>query len=193
MAARTDSGLPAWSTRLIAELEANDRHAGELARGLTAEQLNWRPAPHAWGVGHCLHHLYVTNHVYLSAIARALDDGLPSPSDVQEITPGWFGRWFIQNVIEPSPQSRRRRAPRKIVPAEQIDASILDLFLQSNVGTRDLVRRASAYDVNRIRFKNPFVPLVRFTVGTGLEIVSRHQRRHLLQAERVTRTPGFPQ
>jgi hypothetical protein len=32
---------------------------------------------------------------------------------------------------------------------------------------------------------NPFVPLVRFTVGTGVEIVWRHQHRHLLQAERV--------
>lgn len=191
VASRDDSRLPAWPARLIDELESNDRQATELARGLSAEQLNWRPAPNSWGVGHCLHHLYVTNDVYLSAIAMALAGRSPAP--VQEITPGWFGRWFIRNVIEPSPQSRRRRAPRKIVPARQIDASILDLFLQSNVGARDLIRRASAHDVNRIRFRNPFVPLIRFTVGTGLEIVSRHQRRHLLQAERVKRTPGFPQ
>ena len=50
---------------------------------------------------------------------------------------------------------------------------------------RELVARASAYDVNRIRFKNPFTPLLRFTVGTGLEIVTQHQSRHLLQAEVV--------
>jgi len=48
------------------------------------------------------------------------------------------------------------------------------------------------YDVNRIRFKNPFVPLIRFTVGTGLEIVSQHESRHLLQAERIRESPGFP-
>jgi len=55
-----------------------------------------------------------------------------------------------------------------------------------------LVQDASDYDVNRIRFKNPFVPLLRFTVGTGLEILSKHQDRHLLQAERVKDCADFP-
>ena len=111
---------------------------------------------------------------------------------MQVITPGWFGRWFIRTQIDPSTQRRRGRAPRKITPAPRVDSSVLDEFVRSNDAVRDLVRRASAYDVNRIRFVNPFVPLVRFTVGTGLEIVWRHQRRHLLQAERVKRSPGFP-
>ena len=97
---------------------------------------------------------------------------------VQGITPGWFGRWFINTYIEPSSGGKRARAPRKIAPAPQIDPSVLDLFLRSNDVARNLVRRAGAYDINRIRFANPFIPLLRFTVGTGLEIVSRHQRRH---------------
>jgi hypothetical protein len=46
------------------------------------------------------------------------------------------------------------------------------------------VERAADCDVNRIRFRNPFVPLIRFTLGTGLEILVRHERRHLEQAER---------
>jgi hypothetical protein len=36
------------------------------------------------------------------------------------------------------------------------------------------------------------VPLVRFTVGTGLQIIARHNHRHLLQAERVIDLPDFP-
>jgi len=32
--------------------------------------------------------------------------------------------------------------------------------------------------------KNPYLPLIRFTVGTGLLIMPAHERRHLLQAER---------
>jgi hypothetical protein len=59
----------------------------------------------------------------------------------------------------------------------------------ASAGHRDLVRCAGAYDINRIRFRNPFIPLLRFTVGTGLEIVWRHQRRHLLQAERIKQPP----
>ena len=182
--------MPAWPVRLIDELDATDRRANDLARELSREQLNWKPAEDLWSVGQCLRHLLATNEVYLPAISRALDDRVSSP--VQDIAPGWFGRWFIRTYIEPSSRSKRARSPRRIAPARQIDPAVLDLFLGSNELVRDLVRRASAYDINRIRFRNPFVPLLRFTVGTGLEIVWRHQRRHLLQAERIKQTPAFP-
>ena len=182
--------MTAWAARLIDELEQSDRRALELARGFGTRQMNWRPSEDRWSVGQCLHHLYVANEVYLPPIANALDRGSPAP--VQDITPGWFGRWFIRKYIEPSPHSGRSPAPRKIAPAQHVDVSVLDQFLQSNVVARDLVRRASDYDVNRLRFRNPFVPLIRFTVGTGFEIVSKHQRRHLLQAEGVVKSPAFP-
>ena len=191
MALRAGLSLPAWSARLIDELDATDRRVNDLARGLTPEQLNWKPAEDVWSVGQCLQHLYAANEVYLPAIANALVDRQPSP--VQDITPGWFGRWFIRTYIEPSSRSKRARAPAKIAPGQKIDEAILDRFLRSNDVARDLIRRASAYNINRIRFGNPFIPLLRFTVGTGLEIVWRHQRRHLLQAERIKQAATFPQ
>ena len=191
MALRADLSLPAWSVRLIDELDATDRRVNDLARGLSREQLNWKPAEDVWSVGQCLQHLCAANEVYLPAIANALVNRRPSP--VQDITPGWFGRWFIRTYIEPSSRSKRARAPAKIAPGQKIDDSILDRFLRSNDVARDLIRRAGAYNVNRIRFGNPFIPLLRFTVGTGLEIVWRHQRRHLLQAERIKQAATFPQ
>ena len=111
---------------------------------------------------------------------------------VPEITPGWFGRWFIRNYIEPSPHTKRARAPIKIVPGAHVEPSVLERFFSSNHEAREIVLRAEKYDVNRVRFKNPFVPVLRFTVGTGLEVLLGHQRRHLLQAERIRECPEFP-
>jgi hypothetical protein len=174
---------PLWPERLIHELEAHDQRAVAVARGLGADELNWQPATDVWSVGQCLQHLCVTTEVYLPALAAALKGRPRSP--VREITPGWFGRWFIRTYVEPSPQGRRARAPRKIAPGERIEPSILDAFLRSNEAARALIGRGASCDVNRVRYRDPLVPLVRFTVGTGLEILSIHQRRHLLQAERV--------
>ncbi len=182
--------MPAWSNRLLAEFDAADQSARELITGLTPEQLNWQPAPGAWSVGQCLEHLCITNEAYLPAISGSLA-GKPD-SAVQEITPGWFGRWFIRSFIEPSPQTKRAKAPKKIVPGARVELSVLDRFLRGNQAARELVRHAGDYDVNRIRFRNPFIPVLRFTAGTGLQIVSRHQRRHLLQAERTKRSLDFP-
>jgi DinB family protein len=182
--------LPAWSGRLVSELEDADRRAQSVAERLTPEQLNWRPAPGAWSVGQCLEHLYHANQVYLPAIAAALNGR--SPTAALEIRLGRISRWFIRNYIAPNPQGKRARAPKKIQPAEMVQPDVLADFLRSNQSARELVRRAAGYDVNAIRFRNPFIPLVRFTVGTGLEIITSHQSRHLLQAERVRGLAKFP-
>jgi len=185
-----ETRTPPWASRLAAEIDEADQRATRLVAGLTAPQLNWKPAPHEWSVGQCLDHLCVANEVYLAAIGQAFD-GQPL-AVVDEISPGWFGRWFIRSYIEPSATTKRARAPGKIVPSPAVDASILARFLDTNRALRDSVRRGSQHDVNRLRFKNPFVTGIRFTVGTGFEILVRHQRRHLLQAERVVGRPDFP-
>jgi hypothetical protein len=189
MTPQTGIALPAWSTRLIAELDASDQQAKELVTGLTPEQLNWQPQPGTWSVGQCLEHLCITNEVYLPAISVSLRDRPVSP--VQDITLGWFARWFITSFIEPSPKTKRTRAPRKIVPGARVETSVLERFLRSNQAARELIRQAGDYDVNRIRFKNPLFSVLRFTVGTGLQIVARHEQRHLLQAERVKQAARF--
>lgn len=130
------------------------------------------------------------NDVYLPALSTALD-GQPR-SAVDGIVSGRLGRWFIRNYVEPSPTTKRVPSPGKIRPDEQIDPAILEIFLRSNRHAKDVVRKAAAFDVNRIRYKNPLAPLVRFSVGTGLDIIWKHQSRHLLQAERVKQSPTFP-
>jgi hypothetical protein len=189
-----DPALPPWAAQAIDELHACDRRANELARNLSADELNWRPAPDAWSIGQCLHHLYVTNEQYLPVIAKALEGHPVHP--VQEITPGWFARFFIRNYIAPPPPGARvksrAKAPRQIAPAVNVDPSVRDQLLRTNDTARELFRRAASLDVNRIRFPNPFVPLLRFTVGTGVEIVWKHQRRHLAQAQRVRQSADFP-
>jgi hypothetical protein len=190
MSAPQETPAPAWSVRLAFELSANDLTAQALAAGLTEEQLNWHPAPGSWSVGQCLEHLCRTNEAYLTSISAALKDKPDSP--VEQITPGWFGRWFIRSFVEPSPNSKRVPAPRKIRPEARVDLAILDRFVSGNKSCRELIVRMRGKDINRIRFWNPFVPGIRFTVGTGLEIITGHERRHLLQAERVRDSVNFP-
>jgi hypothetical protein len=182
---------PDWCRRLLTEFNAADQRAIALAQSLTLTQLNWKPSQGAWSVGQCLEHLAVTNEVYGAAIADALTR---APKGVaREITPGWFARWFIREYAAPTEKRTRHKAPPKIRPAPDVDASILQRFLDTNRQARVLAERAQHVDVNRVRFKNPFVGWIRFTVGTGLEILSKHESRHLLQAERVRNTAGFPQ
>ena len=181
-----------WWVALTRELDVADARAGALASGLTVAQLNWRPRAESWSIGQCLEHLCISNEVYVAPIAASLGSSR-GDGPVHEITPGWFARWFMRTYIDPATQKKRARAPKRIAPvAPQIDTSILDRFIASNARIREVIARAQAHDVNRVRFVNPFVPLIRFTVGTGLQLLTLHNHRHLLQAERVKLSAGFP-
>ena len=190
MAAPQQILAPAWSVRLAFELSGNDQTAQAVVAGLTDGQLNWQPAPGAWSIGQCLEHLCITNEIYLKIISTVLKDKPDFP--VEQINPGWFGRWFIRKFVEPSPDTKRVSAPPKIRPASRVDLAVLDRFLSGNRSCRELILRARGKNVNHIRFWNPFVPGIRFTVGTGLETIASHERRHLLQAERVRDSVNFP-
>ena len=190
MAKSQETIAAVWSIRLAADLGASDENARELVSGLTEEQLNWQPAPGSWSVGQCLEHLCKVNEIYVPPISAALQ--AKPDSRVDQIIPGWFGGWFIRTFIDPSPSSKRVQAPAKIRPGARIELSVLDRFLSGNQSCRCVILGARAKNVNRVRFWNPFLPGLRFTVGTGFEIIARHERRHLLQAERVLGSTNFP-
>lgn len=186
-----NEALPPWGVRLISELNARDEFATSVATDLSVEQLNWNPRPGSWSIGQCLEHLSVGNEMYCNAVANALEQR--ATGAVEKVTPRFFGRMFIRRFIEPSENIRPAKAPKVVRPSKQISPSVLDRFIASNETARELIYRARNHDVNRIRFRNPFVPgLLNFTVGTAFEILSKHDLRHLLQAERVKNAPGFP-
>jgi len=190
MASTQGSHETAWSSRLSFELSGIDQAVQALVSGLSDERLNWQPAPGAWSIAQCLEHLCITNEKYLPAITAALEGQPDAP--VEEIQPGWFSGWFLKNYVEPSPGGKKAWASGKIRPAARVSGTIIQRFLASNKASRELIVRARSKDVNRIRFWNPLVPGLRFTVGVGFQIIASHEQRHMLQAERVKDSANFP-
>ena len=177
--------LPPDLAKILCELAQVEEHARRLIAELSAEQANWQPRDGCWSVVQCIDHLARINSIYVQALRDAVSrrNGKKSPGR-QEIRPGRFSRWFLRQM-EP-PAKRRMRAVSKTVPASHADpAETLERFVASHAGVSELIEQAAAINLNRIRFKNPLVPLMNFTVGTGLLIVAAHDRRHLWQARKT--------
>jgi hypothetical protein len=49
------------------------------------------------------------------------------------------------------------------------------------------LREHEGFDLAGIRFPNPFIRGVRFSLATGLHVIAAHERRHLWPAWRVRR------
>ncbi|HKV04513.1 MAG TPA: DinB family protein [Candidatus Acidoferrales bacterium] len=190
----TDSiqtNLPKDLQTVLDDLDRADADALRLMDGVTDAQANWQPRENAWSMAQCLDHLARTNVAYVAALRDAVRDGGAAGTPRREpIRPGWVSRYFIRTV-EPPPRSKFR-APKKIVPRPQADKDeVLQLFLRSQENVRALVRDSAGLDLNRIRFRNPFVWFLRFTVGAGFLIIAAHDRLHLWQAEQVRQAVGF--
>jgi hypothetical protein len=170
-------------------LNAAGRDAGTLVVGLTEEQGAWRAEPGSWSVAECLDHLATANRVYLRAMQpaadRALERGRRRRVPAQ---PGRIGRWFVRTLEPPAKALSKRKAPRSIKPrTSPALADAVRAFLASQEEVQTFLRRYADIDLAGVRFPNPFVPGVRFSLATGLHVIAAHERRHLWQAWRVRR------
>jgi hypothetical protein len=185
MISETSPALPDDLAAIQRGLEESDREAMALIAELDEERFNWRPDERSWSVGQCLDHLNVANRFYIGPIRDALEAARQRGASRRgPIALRGIGGWFVR-TMEPPPR-RRLPAPRKIVPARRRSrAEVGEEWSRLQVQIRDLLYEASPWDLNRTRFVNPFLPLVRFTVGTGLSVIDAHERRHLWQARQI--------
>jgi hypothetical protein len=55
---------------------------------------------------------------------------------------------------------------------------------------RAFLQKYADIDLAGVRFHNPFVRGLRFSLATGLHVIVAHERRHLSQAWRVRQAAG---
>jgi hypothetical protein len=170
---------------VLRDLASADAEARQLVEGLSDEQLNWHPNGTAWSVAQCLDHLAQVNVLYTSALSEAVRGHKPkSGASTTAIHPGWLARWFIR-TMDPPPR-KKFQAPKKVMPVRHRRGDeVLQAFIAAHDHVRALILESQNLDLNRIRFRNPFVRIFHFTVGTGLLVIGAHDRRHLWQARQV--------
>jgi len=174
---------------LQSQLRAASDEAGTLAAELTEEQAAWRPAPGSWSASECLDHLAITNRAYLAAFEAATDRARTRKRMRRRpAVPGWFGAWFVQQLEPPLKPGRKMPAPKVLTPRKDLPlAEAYAEFLSSQKLIHNFLEANADLDLAGIRFVNPFIPGLRFSVASGLHIITAHERRHLWQAQHVLR------
>jgi len=174
---------------LDAQLDAAERDARLLVENLAEERGCWHAEAHSWSVAQCLDHLAITNKVYLGAMKEpAIRGRAAGRFRRRPALPGIVGKWFAATMEPPVRAHSKMRAPRKIRPNDS--PSLTDAFgrfSESQNEIRSYLSTNSDLDLAGIRFPNPLVHGIRFSLATGLHIITAHERRHLWQAWRVRR------
>jgi hypothetical protein len=194
MSPATKAGAPADIQNLGGEIDAAERDGRDVAAGLSDALGTSRVTPGSWSVAECLDHMAVANRVYLKAMTPAATGARKSGRmRTRPALPGWPGRMFIATLEPPPKWWTRLKAPQKIRPRESPALSDgLAGFLASQAAVRAFLEANADLDLARIHFSNPLVPGIRFSLATGLHVITAHERRHLAQAWRVRRAIELP-
>jgi hypothetical protein len=174
---------------LEAAFDAAESDARSLLAGLGERLGTWRADAASWSVAECLDHLATGNRVYVDAMRPPAEAALQAGRGRRApARPGLIGGWFVRALEPPVVPRFRLTSPTTIRPRPSPalhDAG--GAFLASQQSLRDFLRRYSDIDLAGVRFPNPFIRGVRFSLATGLHVLAAHERRHLWQAWRVRR------
>ena len=169
-----------------------------VADGLSDEAFNWKPGAKSWSVGECVVHLNKMAKGYFPVFEPAIEaaERAGEPRAEGPFTYGFVARKFTDAVrpgSRPIPTGGGMKPPAAEGGRSQIDkARALDRFDADIDRYVALVERADGLDLERIKVRSPFLPLLKLPLGGMLDALGLHAIRHAQQAERVTQQPGFP-
>lgn len=179
-------------SKLLAETEAIAADAQQAFGQLSLHQLNWQPSAAAWSVAQCLDHLLAANHAMFVPLDEAMAGTKPKRFfERLPVLPGLFGKLMIK-VVSPN-FKQKLKAPSAATPAASaLDASIVNRFVRQQHEFMERLKRLEQLEALHIVMTSPFVSFVTYSLLDACRLIVAHERRHLAQAQRVLKTPGFP-
>ena len=161
--------------------------------GLSATQLNWKPAAKSWSIAQCFDHLITTHSLYFPEFEQIVN-GKTDRSFWEKYSPlsGFFGRFLIKSLDPKNP--KKIKTTRKAFPsASDIGVDIIEQFAEHQHQFVDYLNRLPAeLDPAKTIVTSPLLGLVTYSLDDTLTFVPMHCRRHFDQAKRVMENEGFP-
>lgn len=179
-------------SELISEANAIADEAQAAFGDLGPQQLNWQPTAERWSVAQCFDHLVTANAAYFSTFDQVLrGENRRTFWTSLPWLPGLWGRMLIKSV---SPESARKlKAPKIFRPsASRVDASVVRRFVDQQHQVVEYMKAMAGLDLEKTIIPSPVTGLIAYSVMDAYRVIVAHERRHFLQAQRVTEAQGFP-
>ncbi len=148
---------------------------------MSAEQINWRPQDGGWSIGQCIEHLIKSNELFFDEFDKVASGNRKNSF--------WPGRFLTKSLRA---DEKKVKTIKSMVPPSETAGDIVKRFVEHNERLAGKVRSVANADLAGTVVSSPFLSLVTYNLGDGLEIILEHERRHLRQAERVAASNGFP-
>ena len=158
----------------------------------TAPQLNWKPSPEQWSVAQCFDHLVTANGAYFPIFGKVLS-GEKKNTFWESLPwlPAFWGKMLIKAVAPES--TRKLKAPKIFHPSSSsVDGAIIRRFIEQQNQVIRYLKATEDLDLEKIKISSPVTHLITYSLMDAYRIIINHEKRHLLQATKVSEMNGFP-
>ena len=173
-------------SRLIAEANAISDETKARFSDFTAQQLNCRPDADQWSVAQCFDHLVRANEAYFPIFDEVIS-GEKKSTFWERVPwlPSFWGKVLIKSLDPKS--TRKLKAPKIFRPSSsQIDGPIISRFIDQQNRLIRYMKSTEHLDLERIKISSPVTSLITYSLLDTYRIIVTHEKRHFLQAKRVS-------
>ncbi|MDQ6870743.1 MAG: DinB family protein [Gemmatimonadota bacterium] len=170
-------------------LESAQAHLRRLTDSLSESGWNRKPAANEWSAAECVEHLNLTSRAYIpllrDAVARAREIPRPPTRHYRHDALGWF----LSKMFGPLRHlgkfkvGRVKTMPAFVPKSGRSRTETLSDFVRLQTELISIVQSADGLPIDAEKIVSPFGGRMRYCAYSALVIVSRHQHRHLEQAE----------
>jgi len=159
---------------------------------LTAPQLNWKPGADQWSVAQCFDHLVTANESFFPIFEKVLSGEKKNTFWASlPWLPAFWGKLLIKAVAPES--TRKLKAPKIFHPSSSsIGGAIIRRFIDQQNQVIRYMKVTEDLDLEKIKISSPVTHLITYSLMDAYRIIITHEKRHLLQAMRVSEMDGFP-
>jgi len=174
---------------IVQSLESAQSRLRRLTDQLSESDWNRKPAANRWSAAECVEHLNLTSRAYIPLLRDAIANAGEARRDPTKHYRHNALGWFLSKMFGPLRHLGRFKVGRvKTTPAfvprpGRSRTEILSDFVRLQAELVSLVRSADGLPVNDVKIVSPFGGRMRYNTWSALVIVSRHEHRHLEQAE----------
>jgi hypothetical protein len=180
----------------LAELDQVEAEVRRELQPLSEAQFAWKPAANRWSIGECLDHLGITAGLMLGKVRPAIEHSLNKSREDDPSAPyryGMVGGWFVRSMEKPG--KRPSPSPRNFQPSARVTRTrAMESFTSAHRDLRVAIEKSRGLALDRIKAPSSAkgAGWLRLNVAAWLAAALAHARRHVAQAQRVRRSPGFP-
>jgi hypothetical protein len=173
-------------TALVTELQASQQAVVDTVKGLTPEQMAFKPGPDRWSVAECVEHITATEPMLFGMIeGKVLKTPPASEADRAKVTGKDKG---VMTMV--TDRSKKFQAPAEIRPTGKWTGreELLKAFGEARAKTIEWTKTTKE-DLRAHVMAGPGGELDGYQ---WMMYLSGHTRRHLAQIKEVMASPNFP-